>query len=139
MLLGVDPEPQCPNCGYDLRGLGGRRASKCPECGKVPKWRHTEPGFRGSLLTWLAGVSAFAALPLAIAIAYWRRNWFDPPVFPAVFVWSWLSLVVCLTAGYWRSGRFAAVAHGLIVGGVFAAIWASMCFLLIERLAQGFR
>jgi hypothetical protein len=115
----ADRDVSCPQCGYNLRDLRGRR---CPECGEdlVLRVNVAEPR-QAALITGLVGLSAGAGfsglLLLYLFILTLRdRSWSDPN----------LAKFVGITAG------------GLVVEGIALVVWL-WYWRRIRRASRGVR
>ncbi len=147
----LDQDLGCPGCGYNLRGLGGDRAT-CPECGltsdvaKLLTRRWDKPWYKAPGYTRLCLPVAWIMIALLGWVVIWAvvdtisNNGFTTPSRTL-----WLSLFLLLTSGWsllmtwaWRSmggvvaAAYAVLAHvamgayllgvPLVIGGVIAII-----------------
>jgi hypothetical protein len=103
----AERDEPCPNCGYNLRGLGSER---CPECDQrlVLSVQVAEPRM-GMLLAGVVGLMAMGAPGAAVAaltltLSVWHQDW--PP--RDILFWAMVYPGVCggaLLAGAWLLGR----------------------------------
>lgn len=144
----LDQDVGCPDCGYNLRGLGAGRVT-CPECGlesdiaKLITRRWDRPWYKAPHYTLICLPASWAWLacivlaPIAAVIAFespGTNNWLVAPLAFAFGLLVWLGLMGLV----WRridgsvSALFGLLAHVsvasylaglvLIVGGILTFI-----------------
>jgi hypothetical protein len=113
---------RCPNCSYELSGIGDEQSALCPECNTtvvLPACGRTSRPAAHPLALWLA----LALTPLIIiANETFTRN-------PAFFVGFGWALPLAGTLGYIGTGhlpRAPRIAAALVIGLVGGAITAGI-------------
>lgn len=144
-----DRDIACPDCGYNLRGLGAGDVA-CPECGlasNVPRLltrRWDKPWYRVPGLKWISMpaswlvVSGVVLLILSVANQYEqlmpRTVLFAGWVAVTAAVWMLLMVWVCRSMGGLASAGYALLSHvalggylvgvPLLIGGLaWTAVW----------------
>lgn len=138
----ADRDEPCPNCGYNLRGVGHDR---CPECGQQVciGVRMVEPRM-GLLIGTIAGLM-LAVGPASVLTAVfgffvwfesWRRNvrgWDMVLGYPAAVLVIWGTGIWFLSRAHgrrWFRDRRRSLAWAVLVGAWLASLTALSVWLL---------
>jgi hypothetical protein len=129
----ADRDVPCPRCGYNLRGLSGRR---CPECGDELTLRIglVEPRMTayltalGASCAGVGGSGLFTALAMSVADANWWRETSAKLLLVLLVVAS-----AMLALALWKRRRFRAapIAVQWTLAGAACLIVATLSVLVV--------